>query len=209
MSLDAFFNVFPIAAAFGFGLMAVVRGAMLRRRNVRVIVADSARSFDEMAHEALMLAALVALFYLIIDYADPPGPRWLPQWLDRQLIQNRALHWLGVAMLATSVTLYALALAAMGDAWRIGIDHSSTTASVGLVTHGVFARSRNPIYVAMDLLALGAFAVHGRVVQLVVAVALMILLHVQILREERFLAARYGEEFHQYAHRVGRYAPWR
>jgi protein-S-isoprenylcysteine O-methyltransferase Ste14 len=208
MTLDDLFNVFPVVAAIGFGLLAVIRGAMLRCRGVRVLVIDPTRSSGDMALDTLMIATLVFLIYVIIDYAHPPGPRWLPEWLDRRLVDNRALQWLGVAVLAASVAVYALALAAMGDSWRVGIDDSQETPAT-LVTRSIFAHSRNPIYAAMDLLVLGAFAIHGRVVLLLIALSLMFLLHLQILREERFLAARYGEKFHEYARRVGRYASWR
>jgi protein-S-isoprenylcysteine O-methyltransferase Ste14 len=36
----------------------------------------------------------------------------------------------------------------------------------------------------------------------------MLLIHGVALREERFLAERFGDDFQAYRQRVGRYSPW-
>ena len=64
---------------------------------------------------------------------------------------------------------------------------------------------RNPIYVLVDMLFLGTFLIHGRAVLLVAAISFAFLVHLQILREERFLASRYGEQYQTYRQRVRRY----
>ena len=52
--------------------------------------------------------------------------------------------------------------------------------------------SRNPIYLALDLLAVSAFAMSGSVYFLVSGLAVVSGIHVQILREERFLVITGG-----------------
>jgi protein-S-isoprenylcysteine O-methyltransferase Ste14 len=73
------------------------------------------------------------------------------------------------------------------------------------VTHGIFAWSRNPIYIALDLLVAGTFLLQGRLLFLILAAAIGALLHELILREETFLAQRYGETYRRYCARVRRY----
>ena len=94
----------------------------------------------------------------------------------------------------------------MGRSWRIGIDRNTPGA---LVTSGIFAWTRNPIYVALDLIFFGTFLVQGRAVFLGLALALAGLLHYQIRREEKYLAGLYGDAYRAYCERVGRYMGWR
>jgi protein-S-isoprenylcysteine O-methyltransferase Ste14 len=208
--LTVVFAYLPVAAIAAVGLMAAARIVALRRRGIKPVVNDPQRSLVEKLFEASTMFLLLFAVYLIIDYADGRGPRWLPAWLDRTIAGAAWVKILGAALLAAGVVLYAAALLAMGDSWRMGIDrdaHRSPDSgqSATLVTTGVYARSRNPIYLAFDLIFLGSFAVHGRVILLIAAVVLVPFLHVQILREERFLAAVYGERFGAYRRRMRRY----
>jgi protein-S-isoprenylcysteine O-methyltransferase Ste14 len=40
------------------------------------------------------------------------------------------------------------------------------------------------------------------------ALIMIVLLHLQVLREEHFLTDHYGERFLYYKDRVGQYGPW-
>ncbi len=74
-----------------------------------------------------------------------------------------------------------------------------------LVTGGVFAWTRNPIYVSFELFVLGTFLVLGRLSFLAIAAVMGVLLDDQIRREERFLAEAHGAPYREYCARVGRY----
>lgn len=58
----------------------------------------------------------------------------------------------GLGLLAATLALILLAQAQMGASWRIGVDRQRRTE---LVYHGLFARSRNPIFGAMQLALVG------------------------------------------------------
>ena len=83
--------------------------------------------------------------------------------------------------------------------------HRPREGRCALVTTGIFAWSRNPIYLALDLLVLGSFAIQGRTLFGLLAVLMAGLLHALILREERFLEAHYGDAYRSYRSRVPRY----
>jgi protein-S-isoprenylcysteine O-methyltransferase Ste14 len=203
-------NYLPVAAIMAVGLMAVWRIVALSCRGVRAIVIDRQRTPGEQFFEAATLALLVFWVYLIVDYADARGSRWLPPWLESTILDVASTKILGAALLVAGVVLYAAAVVGMGASWRMGIDREAHQAgaerpTATLVTTGIFARSRNPIYLSYDLLFLGSFLIHGRVVLLLMTVALAVVFHIQILREERFLAAAYGDRFADYRRRVRRY----
>lgn len=92
----------------------------------------------------------------------------------------------------------------MGDSWRIGVDASERTA---LVTGGVFAHVRNPIFTSMLLVAAGvALVLPGWLSIAGFAVALLGLeLQVRFV-EEPWLLRSHGD-YAAYAARVGRFVP--
>src|SRR5690606_28061473 len=93
----------------------------------------------------------------------------------------------------------------MGASWRVGVDRDERTA---LVTDGMFALVRNPIFSAMLVTAVGLTLMVGNVVSLVGLAALVGALEVQVrLVEEPYLLTVHGEAYAGYAARVGRFVP--
>lgn len=133
--------------------------------------------------------------------AWPLSLEWLPPVLRYQLVNAHPIKLVAASLLLAAPLLFVAALHSMGTSWRIGIGQISPGP---LATTGIFAWMRNLIYVAVDLLILGTFLFHGRIVFLTLAIAMVLLIHGIILREERFLAERFGNEFREYVRRVGR-----
>ncbi|KIQ96559.1 putative protein-S-isoprenylcysteine methyltransferase [Lysobacter sp. A03] len=74
------------------------------------------------------------------------------------------------------------------------------------MTSGVFALSRNPIYLGNTLLLLGlALALHWPWLLVTALVAAVSVNQLAIKREERHLAARFGPVFAEYSQRVPRW----
>ena len=69
----------------------------------------------------------------------------------------------------------------------------------------MFAISRNPIYVCFLLFFAGFFLIHCNIVIAAAIVLFSLAIHRQILREEKFLASHYGEEYGEYRKKVRRY----
>lgn len=74
-----------------------------------------------------------------------------------------------------------------------------------LVTTGIFAISRNPIFIFLDLYFIGTFLINGTLSFLIAAVLAVVGNHNQIVREEKFLASRYGKPYQDYRVRTPRY----
>src|SRR3546814_12919959 len=67
-------------------------------------------------------------------------------------LDNAAGFTVGALLAVAGIVLCVAAQLTMGDSWRIGVDQADTTQ---LVTSGVFASVRNPIFSAMALAAAG------------------------------------------------------
>lgn len=113
-------------------------------------------------------------------------------------------HHVGWAFVATGLAVLVRAQAQMGAAWRIGIDPRPT----GLVTHGLYAVVRNPIYSAMSLMLLGLCLVTPSPVSWALWAVTTAVAAVQTRREEAHLQSLHGDRYRQYAARTGRFLPF-
>jgi protein-S-isoprenylcysteine O-methyltransferase Ste14 len=105
----------------------------------------------------------------------------------------------------TCAALTVIAQFAMAESWRIGVDPNERTP---LVTTGVFAMVRNPIFTAMLVTATGLTLTIPNVVSVIGLVVLIAALEVQVrLVEEPYLVVTHGTDYRRYAQRVGRFAP--
>jgi protein-S-isoprenylcysteine O-methyltransferase Ste14 len=94
----------------------------------------------------------------------------------------------------------------MGTSWRLGIDPREKTA---LVTTGLYARVRHPIYGLSIALMLGTLAAAPSVPMAVVAFIHIALLQVEARREESHLRRVHGAEYDAYSRKTGRVLPRR
>lgn len=141
----------------------------------------------------------LALFYV---YTIVAAALDLPLLSDRRFFNSEALGWAGVVLCFLAPLFMLLSLISFGSSFRVGIDEETPDQ---LITTGIFAYSRNPIYVGFVLMLLGQFLVFPNWVPLIYLLAGLWLIHRQVLREEAFLSAHYGREYEVYRARVRRY----
>ena len=98
--------------------------------------------------------------------------------------------------------IFLLSVLCMRDSWRAGIPDKDKTE---LVTTGIYRFSRNPAFLGFDFMYVGVLLLYGNLLTLGFSLFAMIMLHLQILHEERFLASTFGEPYQEYCRRVFRY----
>jgi protein-S-isoprenylcysteine O-methyltransferase Ste14 len=180
---------------FAFFVICVAgRAAMLRKKGVKAIVFGATDKTD----------FLLIPFVLLIVYAVSANAFGLPLWkpLVRPFWSLSIPGWIGIGLCAFAVIGITLTLVSFGDSFRVGIDEQKPDR---LVTTGMFAISRNPIYVCFNLFFLGQFLIHRNILILVAAVGFALMIHRQILREEKFLKSHYGTDYTGYCRNVRRY----
>lgn len=115
------------------------------------------------------------------------------------------VHALGFVLAASGVVATFLAQLAMGDSWRIGVESEERT---DLVTDGLFALVRNPIYSAMLPTVLGLALIVPSPFALLACAGLAVALELQVRRvEEPYLLRTHGDAYADYGARVGRFVP--
>ncbi len=140
-----------------------------------------------------------ALFYFYIVFAATFN---LPTVSTQEFFHAGVISWVGVFFCLAGLLLLLWSLVSFGQSFRVGID---TDHPDKLITTGVFAFSRNPIYVAFAFILLGQFLIFSNWILLVYIGAGLWLFHRQVLREEDYLQKHYGKEYSEYCTRVRRY----
>ena len=174
------------------------------RNIVPIVVARSGNALSRVI-EALAFFGLLFWFVLVLSYALHSRFEIIPETLHHQLFVALAAKIAGVGLVSLGLIVFVLAFFNFGDSWRMGIDRKAPGA---LVTRGIFSLTRNPIYVFINSWFIGTFLINGTMIFLVFAVLAFAVQHWQILREEKFLAQRYGEAYDQYLKQTPRYLIW-
>ena len=101
--------------------------------------------------------------------------------------------------------IFLISILCMKDSWRAGIPDGDKTA---LVTGGIYRYSRNPAFLGFYLQYIGVMLMYCNLLTAGFTVFAITMLHLQILQEERYLTAAFGEEYLDYRRRVFRYLGW-
>ena len=177
-----------------FVATVMTRAAMLRSRGIKALV------FAETDKSDFLLIPMI----LAIAYSAVARQFGLPiaTWLIRPLWVNVASAWAGLCLCILALIGFITTMINFGESFRVGIDVHKPG---GLVTHGMFAISRNPIYVCFLGFFAGLFLIHRNPVIAVSLVVFAATIHRQILREEKFLKEHYGTAYEEYCGKVRRY----
>ncbi len=110
---------------------------------------------------------------------------------------------IGVALALLAMVIFASALMRFKQAGTHVPHWMPTTA---LVTDGIFAYSRNPIYVAMTMLYLGIALIVASPWMLILLPPLLIIMQLGVIkREEAYLREKFGQAYIDYCARVRRW----
>jgi protein-S-isoprenylcysteine O-methyltransferase Ste14 len=164
--------------AFGFGRWAPIQGVAARTWKIAVLAAF----------------VLAAIAWLAPQWEDMLGR---PEWAGAP-----ALRWVAAILFTVSTALIVAAQIQMGASWRIGVPKEGPG---DLVTGGLFAWSRNPIFVGMLGAALALFLWSPHVASAALLAATWTLTQVQVRIEEEALREKHGDAYERYAAQAGRW----
>lgn len=118
-------------------------------------------------------------------------------------IDWRLLATTGVLLFVAGV---AMMLAAAGLFRRLGTNAPPTQPTTLIVTTGPYRWTRNPMYLAMALIYAGlAIGFDGPIALALLPLVLIIIQTQVIAREERYLEAKFGDEYRRYKVEVRRW----
>lgn len=172
--------------------MVLTRVFLMKRRGIE------AMNFGKIDRTDFLIPPF-ALFYFYTVFAHTFN---FPTVSLQEFFHSEPVSWVGVFFCLAGLSLMLWSLVSFGQSFRVGID---TDHPDKLITTGVFAFSRNPIYVAFAFILLGQFLIFSNWILLLYICAAIWLFHRQVLREEDYLKKHYGREYSEYCSRVRRY----
>jgi protein-S-isoprenylcysteine O-methyltransferase Ste14 len=142
---------------------------------------------------------LIAIGALLIGIAA--------DWIKPLWILVRTGYPLRAAVAALMFALGCwIAWRAKGVFERTGTNVEPWKPAIALATAGAYAKSRNPMYIGTWIMAVGLAVAFASDWGLLLLIPAALVLHFGVvLREERYLAARFGDDYRGYVERVPRY----
>ncbi len=147
----------------------------------------------------MLIVAILGYFASIILYMlDVTWISWsrlaMPPWL----------RWLGVIGAVSSIPLVAWTHLALGRQYSAELaiqkDHA-------LVTTGPYARTRHPMYTALNMFSFSMAMVTSNLLAILFAVLVMLPFPWIAREEERMLLETFGDDYREYMRRTGRFFP--
>jgi protein-S-isoprenylcysteine O-methyltransferase Ste14 len=183
-----------------FLFVFVVRSFLLwKRTGVNPLTfnkTDDAHGFNGKVFTVISFLELivVGIYAFENDWYDYLLPFWY--------LEHPVLIKIGWGLLILSLILVWIAQSQMANSWRIGIDEKNKTK---LVTSGMFAISRNPIFLGIMIANVGLFLVIPNAFTLLIVSLSTISINTQIRLEEEFLKREFGAEYEDYLKKVRRW----
>ncbi|MBP8251200.1 MAG: isoprenylcysteine carboxylmethyltransferase family protein [Herpetosiphon sp.] len=118
-------------------------------------------------------------------------------------IVRRILMFVGIVLMISAIAVIVVARREFTKHRQPTDPHQPTSK---IITTGIFALSRNPLYLGSAIFMLGlGFALNMVWIMIMLAPSLWLCQIVLIMPEERYLAAKFGDEYHAYMATVQRW----
>lgn len=113
------------------------------------------------------------------------------------------LAWTGAALVVLGLVLIGVAAASFHRA-KTHIEPWKPTARI--ISHGIFAYSRNPIYVAFGVMQIGiGLWLSNAWTVLTVTVSVILVFYIAVRNEEKYLEGKFGDQYLKYKREVRRW----
>ena len=114
------------------------------------------------------------------------------------LVYNKYIAFITLAL---GLITFIISLMYLGSSTRLGLPTDNTE----LKTNGIYRLSRNPMYLGFNLLTISSIIYTLNIVIIILGIYSIIIYHLIILGEEKYLSARFGDAFKMYKETVRRY----
>ncbi len=197
-----FINYFELLCLFLLYLFLIGRTLQLMTKGIKPFVIGKGKKGFNAVLEILFIAGLLIWSFVVISYSIQLKWHLFPDIFYTQLFNISQLKAAGVIITSAGFILFILSLISFGNSWRVGIDKQNQGK---LVTTGIFSKTRNPIFVFIDLYFIGTWLIYSNLFFLIFAIIVILGTHYQIMEEEKFLKIQCGREYLEYMKKVRRY----
>lgn len=185
------YHILALAILIIFYSIYFIKQWMQKRRGIKTMQIGRRKDSNIHTVETLMSIATVGII-----------PAQLLSILFSWNHLSSNARFTGFCVGAIGDLIFLISVLCMKDSWRAGIPDRDKTE---LVTDGIYSYSRNPAFLGFDLQYIGVLLMYCNLLTLMFTIFAIIMLHMQILQEERYLESVFGSEYQEYRHKVFRY----
>lgn len=118
------------------------------------------------------------------------------------LIRNNTVRYFGFIISTLGAIIFIISIITMSDSWRAGIDNTQKTQ---IINTGIYKYSRNPAFLGFDLFYIGIGLSFSYILNIIFMGLSVLMLHLQILEEEKYLPTVFGNDYLNYKNKTKRY----
>lgn len=172
---------------------AIYFGKMIIQKKKGITTHQIGKRKEKKLHTVETLMSVATFSVVIIQL--------LSIFFDWNIMPSGA-HFTGFCIAGIGDIFFLISVTYMKDSWRAGIPEKDKTK---LVTDGIYKFSRNPAFVGFDFMYIGILLMFFNIGTLLFSLFSIMMLHMQILQEEKYMAKTFGEEYLEYKKKVFRY----
>lgn len=172
---------------------AIYYGKMIIQKKKGITTHQIGKRKEKKLHTVETLMSVATFSVVIIQL--------LSIFFDWNIMPSGA-RFTGFCIAGIGDIFFLISVTYMKDSWRAGIPEKDKTK---LVTDGIYKFSRNPAFVGFDFMYIGILLMFFNIGTLLFSLFSIVMLHLQILQEEKYMAKTFGEEYLEYKKKVFRY----
>ena len=167
-------KIFGIIQLISLGLflgLVIGKTIYLKEKNKISAIKINIFSSEGRKHsfEIIMFLLVNLWTFGVLFYALNQSFNTFPALPQLRFFDILGLKITGLVLISTGFIFFIMALIELGNSWRLGIDDKNPGR---LVTGGIYAITRHPIYIFFDLYFFGIFLLNSNLIFLIFAVVL-------------------------------------
>lgn len=166
--------------------MLIQRREGIKTRQVGTIKEKKTRIIEILMSVSTLLIVPIQIISIFLDYN----------------FSSDYLRYVGLLISAFGDIIFLISVITMKNSWRVGISKNDKTK---LITNGIYRISRNPAFLGFDLMYLGITLLYSNPFTIIFSLFAIIMLHFQILEEEKYLEKNFKDEYISYKNKTNRY----
>lgn len=166
--------------------MLIQKREGIKTRQVGTIKEKRVRIIEMLMSISTLLVVPIQIISIFLDYN----------------LSNSYLRYIGLFIGILGDIIFLVSVVTMKNSWRVGISKNDKTK---LITNGIYKISRNPAFLGFDLMYIGVTLLYNNIFTIVFSLFAIIMLHLQILEEEKYLEKNFKDEYISYKNKTNRY----
>lgn len=196
------FEIIPLSAIILILVLISIKSFLLKNKGIQL--SQTKKKVTPVKVMAIIFSCLVFLIWIsgLFKPFVIRSLRLIHEKISIPVIEIQGMKIAGALIIIASLIFFLITIIHFKDSLRFGLDKNNRGK---LITTGIFSISRNPFFLSLDICFAGIAIFDPSVLNIAFGILAVLVIHLFILREEKFLRQTYGKEYEEYTNKVNRY----